>query len=857
MVYGPSTIDSLKMNQSTNNISWIFKMAWRDSRKNRSRLFLFVSSIILGIAALVAIYSFGDNLKQNITDQAATLIGADLVITANRPVSPIIKKLIDSLGNDKSQERDFVSMVQFTKGTRLVQMKALEGAFPYYGDLETTPEAAGKNFKNSNDALVDKTLVLQFGAQVGDSIKVGKMSFKIAGILNKAPGQTGVASSVAPIVYIPFKYLEQTGLVQPGSRLTYKYYFKYIHQVDMTKLVKNIEPRLEKEGINYDTIDTQKEQTGKSFADLTSFLALVGFIALLLGCIGVASAIHIYVREKINTIAVLRCLGVKASQAFLIYLIQIVGVGLIGSIIGSLLGTLIQQILPVVLKDFIPFVINVTVSWKSIGQGVLLGVIISVLFALSPLLSVRNVSPLNTLRMSFEETSLTRDPLKWLVYLLILLFISGFTYLQLGSIGQTAIFVICILVAFLLLIGVARLLMWLVKRFFPFGWSYLWRQGFSNLYRPNNQSVILIISIGLGTAFICTLFFIQGILMQRVVMSSSGNQPNIILFDIQTQQKEGVSALIKKQHLPVISQVPIVTMMLTEINGKNAAQLKKDTNHTSPPHFVMAREYRVTYRDSITSTEKITEGTWVPKSSPNGIIPISVEQIFAHRSHLKLGDKLLFNVQGVPMMTQIKSLRSVNYNRVQTNFLVVFPAGILEQAPQFYVDISRVPNSKVSAAFQQTMVRNFPNISVIDLALILSVIDELLSKIGFVIQFMAGFSILTGIIVLIASVRISKYQRIQESVLLRTLGASRKQILAITALEYLFLGSLAAATGLLISLAGSWALAKFSFDTTFTPHILPILTIFSAISLLTVIIGLLNSRGVLNKPPLEVLRRDV
>jgi putative ABC transport system permease protein len=209
------------------------------------------------------------------------------------------------------------------------------------------------------------------------------------------------------------------------------------------------------------------------------------------------------------------------------------------------------------------------------------------------------------------------------------------------------------------------------------------------------------------------------------------------------------------------------------------------------------------------------------------------------------------------MQTVIKSFRSVNFTRVQTNFLVLFPAGVLEQAPQFYVEISRVPNPKASAAFQMAAVRNFPNISVIDLALILSVVDELLSKIGFVIQFMALFSILTGVIVLIASVRISKYQRIRESVLLRTIGASRIQILAITSIEYFFLGSLAAGTGLVISMAGSWALAKYSFDTTFSPHILPILSIFLGISALTVIIGLLNSRGVLNKPPLEVLRRDV
>jgi len=850
MDYGPST----KI-----NLPWLFKMAWRDSRRNRSRLFLFISSIILGIAALVAIYSFGANLRQNIDDQAATLVGADLVLSTNKAVSQPMQKLIDSLGDRKSQERAFASMVLFPKsnGTRLVQIKALQGEFPYYGGLETIPEAAGQQFRTGQMALVDKTLALQFKVVAGDSIRVGKLGFKIAGILNKAPGQTGIQSSIAPVVYIPLQYLQQTGLVQLGSRIQYSYYFKYDKQVDMEKLTKRIEPRLEKEDINDQTISSQKEQTGKSFEDLTRFLALVGFIALLLGCVGVASAINIYIREKINPVAVLRCLGVNSWQAFLIYLIQISGVGFIGSVIGAILGTVIQHILPYVLKDFLPVDIAITVSWYSIGQGVILGIIISILFALLPLISIRNISPLNILRLSLAETSLTRDPLKWLVYVLIIVFIGSFTYLQLKDVPQTIVFTIGILLAFLLLTLVARLLMWLVRKFFPFSWSYLWRQGFSNLYRPNNQSVILIVSIGLGTAFICTLFFIQAILLQRITLSSSGHQPNMILFDIQDSQKADVAALTRKQGLPVNAMVPIVTMSLLEVNGKTEAQLKKSNNPNMPPKQVLTREYRVTYRDSLISTEKLSEGEWMPRSSPGQVVPISVEERFARHNRLKIGDKLLFNVQGVQMMTMIKSLRTVNYARVQTNFLVVFPAGVLEQAPKFYVEITRVPDSKVSANFQQLVVRSFPNVSVVDLGLVLNIIDELLGKIGFVIKFMSAFSIITGLIVLIASVRISKYQRIQESVLLRTMGASRRQILTITALEYFFLGALAAATGILISLVSSWALAKYTFDASFSPDWLAISGIFAFISLLTIAIGLLNSRGVLNKPPLEVLRRDV
>ena len=291
---------------------------------------------------------------------------------------------MDSLKGQKSKEMSFASMIYFPKnsGTRLAQIRALEGDFPYYGTLETEPLTAEKDFRTQQAALVDQTLMLQYQAQVGDSIKVGEMTFKIAGILKKAPGQTGIAATVAPSVYIPMAFLEQTKLAQKGSRIVYRYYYKFAPKTNIEALVKKIEPKLETENYNFRTVESQKEDTGRSFRDLTRFLSLVGFIALLLGCVGVASAIHIYIREKINSIAILRCLGVKASQAFLIYLIQISGIGLLGSLLGAALGAGIQQFLPIVLKDFLPFELATSLSFTAIGRGVLLGVIISNLFAL-------------------------------------------------------------------------------------------------------------------------------------------------------------------------------------------------------------------------------------------------------------------------------------------------------------------------------------------------------------------------------------------------------------------------------------------------------------------------------------------
>ena len=818
---------------------------------------LFISAIIFGIAALVAIYSFRYNLERDINSQAANLVGADLAVYSGKAPDTQIKPLLDSLGDERSQERSFVSMVYFPKtgGTRLVQVHALQGAFPYYGNLETTPVAAGTGFKKSRSALVDKLLMLQFDAKAGDSVKIGDLTFLIAGTLNKAPGQTGISSNIAPSVYIPFQYLGQTGLLKKGSRISYNYYYKYNGPVDMKSLEKKIDPRLDKAGMGYETVESRKENTGRSFADLTHFLSLAGFIALLLGCVGVASAIHIYIREKIASIAIMRCLGVKSTEAFLIYLIQIVGIGIIGSVTGAFAGTFVQHILPVLMKDFIPFEITTAISWLAIGQGVLLGVIISVLFALLPLISIRNISPLNTLRINYEDINLLRDPLRWLVYGLIILFVVTFSYFQLDNWIASVFFTIAIGIAFLILAFVAWLLMKVVRAIIQNSWSYLLRQGFANLYRPNNQTIILMVSIGLATAFICILFFIQGMLIKQVSLSSGVNQPNMILFDIQSSQQKAVADLTRTQKLPVIQQVPIVTIRLDQVNGKTAEQVRKDTKSKISIR-AFANEYRATYRDTLTPSEKVIRGEWAGTASTGKDVPVSIEEGFSHRNGINLGDHLTFNVQGLPVPAVVASVRQVNWNKIQTNFQIVFPKGVLEEAPQFYVELTHVPSVKTSAKFQQSVVRKFPNVSVIDIGQVIGLLDDLLDKIGYIIKFMSAFSIVTGIVVLIASVRVSKYQRIQESVLLRTLGASRKQIFSITALEYILLGGLSALTGILIAVSGSWLLAKYSFEIPFAVNFLPAIALFVIVAGLTLVIGLINSRGILSKPPLEILRGD-
>ncbi|KIC91360.1 ABC transporter permease [Flavihumibacter sp. ZG627] len=837
-------------NKGRLNFAWLFRMAWHDSRRSRSRLLLFISSIILGIAALVAIYSLRYTVQGDIDKQAKELLGADLVIEANIPAGDALQPLLDSIGDQKATEQSFASMVYFlrTGGTRLVQIRAVEGNYPFYGSIRTNPVNAAKTYQAAQQALVDKTLMLQYQAKLGDSIKIGELTFTIAGEIDKVPGKTGFSAAVAPGIFIPLRYLAATGLSQRGSRINYSYYFKYDNPVDINALVEKIEPRIEDAGFDIDTVEAAKNNTGNSFEDFTSFMNLVSFIALLLGCIGVASAIHIYIREKLNSIAVLRCLGATGKQAFLIYLIQVSLLGLLGSIAGAIAGTAIQFLLPAVLEDFLPVDITMQISWKAIAQGIFVGLLISVLFSLLPLSSIRNIAPLNTLRITETKNRFLRDPLQWLVYLLILAFVLGFSWLQMNNWMQAVVFTIGVLAAFGILAGMAWLIMWVTRKYFPESWSYLWRQGFANLFRPHNQTVILVVAIGLGTTFICLLFFVQHLLTNKVALSSSENQPNMVIFDIQPEQKEPIAAITRKFNLPVIQEVPIVTMRIEEINGITATMARQDST-LDLPRWAFEGEVRSTYRDSLTDTETLLEGKLQTVAPSDTDVRISMEDGYAKRLHVGIGDTIVFNVQGALVSTVVGSLRKVDWNRVQTNFRVIFPKGVLESAPKFHVLITRVPSKESSASFQRAVVSAYPTVSMIDLGLILSVVDDILSKIAFVIRFIGGFSIATGLVVLIASILISKYQRIQETVLLRTLGASRRQVLTITALEYFFLGALAAITGILLALAGGWALAVFSFKTVFAPPVLPTLLIFLSISALTVMIGLFNSRSILNAPP--------
>ncbi len=840
-------------------IDFLIRTAWRDARQNMGKLLLFMSSIVLGISALVAINSFNYNLAQDIDREAASLLGADLVVTGNREAGPITRATLDSLPAQLSTGIELLSMAYLPKvdESHFVRIKALQGDFPFYGALESNPIQAADLFKSHQGALVEDGLMTQYGLQVGDSIQLGKSKFSILGELKNAFGSASISSSFAPTIYIGKQFLPGTGLVQPGSLLNYAYYYKIEQPFEIDEWKEERVTRLRTESMRMETVTDRQANIGDAFDNLNYFLNLVAMVALLLGCIGVASSVFIYIKNKIPSIAILRCLGMKGKEAFFVYFAQIIGLGALGVVVGCLLGSVVQIILPRVLTDFIPLEVQMKISWPAMLQGLTIGLLITSLFSVLPLLGIRKISPLRTLRQNITEPTSKIDLPSATIYFAIVFCLFGFLWLLTDDPLIGFYFVVGLGAAFGLLFLVARLVMWSVKMYFPKHWNFVLRQGLANLFRPNNQTRTLLVSIGLGTAVLTTLFIVQGLLLRNVAAMDAGEQPNVFLFGIESNQIDSLVKITEAKQMPIIQNLPVVTMRLVGWQGKTKKEWLADSNLTAKS-WAIHRETRATYRDWLDSNEKVIAGDFPhPYRAENDSIFISLAKPFADAMNVDLGDEMIFNVQGARMKTYVKSIRKIENANMRARFLVLFPSGVLEPAPKFHILVTKSPNVTTTANFRSEVVKEFSNVSVIDLSTILESINEILTKVSYIIQFMALFSILTGLTVLFSSLLLSKYQRIRESVLLRTLGASRRQIQGINLSEYVILGTLAASLGVVIALVASFLLARFQLDLDFNIRWLPIAIVFFSVVMITVVIGVLNSREVVNRPPLEVLRREV
>jgi putative ABC transport system permease protein len=841
--------------------AFVVRMAARELRAAPRRLGLLMGTVAVGVAALVAITSFTDNLRASVHQQARALLGADVSFSTRQTPSRRVEALLDTLGRGAELARvtSFAGMayVPRTSGARLVQVGAVEGGYPFYGQIGTQPLDAWRRLQAGRHVIVDPTLLSALNARLGDSLVLGETSFAITGTIQSAPSEVGFRFAVGPRIYIPAQHLGATGLLGFGARVQYEIFAKLPSGVSAQEVADRYRKTLAPERVRVRTVAEDQRNLNEVLSKLAGYLGLLALMALLLSAVGIASAAVVFIRQRSESIAVLRCLGATSGRIFAIYLAEAAVMSLAGSTVGALIGVLLQRVLPSLLQGLIPVNVTPTVSWPAIGLGIGIGVWVAFIATLLPLLTVRSISPLQALRRPYQPVRARRDG--WWVAASLALAASALllSVHQVGSWRQGAIFAAGVTLTIAVLWLTAVVLTRLMRRRIPDRWPYVWKQGFANLHRPANQTATLILAVGFGAFLLATLYLVQHNLLHQLRSTGGPARPNLVLFDIQPDQYSAVARELSQAGLPLSGPTPIVPMRIRSVNGRMVSDLLAAGSDPDGPSgaWALRREYRSTYRDTIVASERIIAGTWTGSESTSPA-QISIEQELAGDLGVGVGDEIVWDVQGVSLPSRITSVREVDWARFEPNFFVVFTPGALNRAPQTLVALTRILGAGNRGAFQRRIAERFPNISTLDLSLLQEALEGLVSRVALAVRFMALFSIGVGILVLIGALATSRFQRIREGALLRTIGATRSQIFAIVVAEYLALGLVASVIAVLLAVAAGWALARFVFDGSFSLPAIHLGVLVLGVIALTILVGLANSREVVRRTPLEVLREQ-
>jgi len=851
-------------------MGFALRLAYRESRHGLRRVGVYMASISLGVAALVSIHSFRDDVARSVQEEADVLMGANARLQADQPLGPDVDAVLDSLqgaGVGVARVTTATSMIlaPATGQVRLLQVRAIGEGYPYYGDVTTNPPGRWGAHLEPARVLVDPAVLIQLGVAVGDTLVVGRERLEIAGTVDDLPTDLAYQTAIGPRIHLSPETLERTELLTVGSLARYEAFLRMPDLAERNGFEEQYDSLLRAADVDLDLAEEQAQSLSNGVRFLGRFLSLVGLGALLLGGVGVASAIHVYIREKRASIAVLRCIGAGQTTAFVAYLAQAAMLGLAGAVVGVLFGLLAQELMPTLLAGALPVEVTTRFSLASVLAGLGIGVWVAVIFALIPLLDARDVPPLAALRRDFEGSRGRRvDPLRIGAYGLLGASVLVLCAVEAPEASLGLGFAVALAVAGSLVAGTGALLMKVARRYFPARASYPVRQGVSNLFRPQNQTISVTLALGFGAFVIGTVVEVEGNLREDLTLSFGSGQPNLLLFDVQADQVDGVLELIPAEARASADVSPLITSRIASINGMEPEELRSNPdNDARPEGWALRREYRNTYRAGLGRAETLVAGRWwdgTPGSESSeeidagGLARLSLEEDVARSLRVGLGDTITWEVSGIEVPSVVVSLRRVDWNQLEPNFFAILEPGTLDDAPGQIVMVARIPDATQRAELQRALVSAFPNVSALDFSRVQEAIDTVLSRVRQAVAFLGAFTALAGVIVLLGALATSRAQRLREGALLKTLGARRRQVMTVLLAEYVALGTVATASGLLLAVAGSAIVVPWVFQLDYAPRVGALLVIWASVVVLTVCVGLLSSRDLMRRPPLPVLR---
>lgn len=842
------------------------RMVWRELRAAWGRLLFFFLCVAIGVGAIAALRSVIQNVREALVREARVLTAADVVFSTNRPWPDDTRALVDAaIARAPVRQRvevvELATMVRPADESRAVarmaELQAVDRGYPLYGQLVLRDgQAFDHALLDRQGILVRPELLVQLGIAVGDQVRIGNGTFTIRGVIETEPGRRAGMFSLGPRVIIARSDLEATGLLAFGARARFAILMK-VDEAGIEPLVEGVREQFKGSFVTARSYRSTEDRLGEDLRVAENYLSLIGFVMVVLGGIGVWSVTRVFIGQRIRSIAVMKCLGATSRQILGIYVAQVATLGLLGSLLGLVLGAVALRFLPGGLFGLDKLEARLTP--QASVQAVAVGVLVSLLFALVPLLEVRRVRPLWLLRDESARTSLGGrlrhiDWAQWGTVVVVGLALALVASWQAASLKAGLIVSIGLLVITMALFATSAAVVRAVR---PLRRTRIFalRHAVLSLARPGNQTRVILLAVGLGTFFILGVRLVQGTLLEQFSLDLRPDAPDMFLLDVQQDQAADVERVVAAT--PGATGLRLIPVLRARVTGVRGAMAKVDGVEGVQGRQGLGREFVITYRDALEANETLLEGSmWA--SSPDGMAEVSIEESLRRNAGLQMGDIVRFDVLGRVIEARVTSIRNVNWNDVRSGgFMFVFRPGPLEKAPHGFMGVLRAPDTpEARARLQRDLVAAHANVSAVDVREVVKAAQGILGNVTLAITAVGGLALFSGVLIVIGSVAMTRFQRLYESAILKTLGATPRTITAMVALEYLGLGALGGLVGALGALALSWAVSHYLFDMAWHPAPGTVAAGVVLTSLVVGLVGVLASLDVVRRRPLAVLRAE-
>tara|TARA_B100000686_G_C16792286_1_gene979595 strand:+ start:1170 stop:3677 length:2508 start_codon:yes stop_codon:yes gene_type:complete len=824
------------------------RMLYRDFRAGELHVLIF--ALIIAVGGMTTVGFFTDRVQLALSRQGNQLLGADLVIVSDRTLSQSYIGEAVKLGLNTSTALKFLSMVVKGDKNILVGIKAVTSGYPLRGELRIT-DNVGKAIPYKNDRVTDgipspgsvwvgEKLAARLALTKGDVIEVGDARLIVASQITMEPDYSIGFINSGPRLLINAADLSATGLIQEGSRISYRLLIS--GNAGLIETFKYwVQPHL-KPGESIKGIRDARPEIKAALERAEKFLSLAAMASVVLAAAAIALAARRFITRHLDGCAIMRCLGARQNEILYLYLNHFVILGLIASVMGCFLGILSQEALVYWLSKMI----EVELPWPSLFpfiQGVLVGLVLLLGFALPPLLNLRNVSALRVLRCDIGTTS-AHSLAGYALGLtaLSVLFLWKADDLRLGFSVMTG-FIVAIIVFGLLSFFLIKIILSLRNKV-----GGIWKYGLVGIWRRYSTSMVQIVSLGLGLMALLTLTLIRGDLLQNWHTNLPPDTPNHFLVNIQEEQLHELETFFKRNDISQPSVYPMVRGRIISINGQ--VVLPEDYSNTRAKRL-LRREFNLSWEDEIRSDNQIIDGRWW-KDGVREKKVLSMEEGVAKALGVKLGDTLSFDIAGSNFSAVVSSIRKVDWDSFRVNFFAVTPPGVLDEYPASYITSFYLPHSRMDVMNQ--LITSFPNLLVIDVETIITQVQKVIEQVTKAVEFVFLFTLLSGLIVLYAAIISTQDERIYEAAVFRTLGARRRQLLSTWLVEFSIIGAVA---GLFSSMGASalgYVIGKFTLNIPYTFNIW-IWLIGLLVGVVGVLVaGMLGTRSALSNPPMTVLR---